>query len=78
MYWTVRFVYERYKLPIMITENGMADNDFICQDGGVHDPQRADFICRYLGSLKRAVAEGYPVLGYQHWSLMDNRVGRRL
>lgn len=72
MYWTVRFVYERYKLPVMITENGMADNDFICQDGGVHDPQRADFICRYLGSLKRAVAEGYPVLGYQHWSLMDN------
>lgn len=72
MYWTVRFVYERYHLPIMITENGMAENDFVCLDGGVHDPQRADFIRRYLGSLKRAVREGYPVLGYQHWSIMDN------
>lgn len=72
MYWTVRFVYERYKLPVMITENGMADNDFVCLDGGVHDPQRADFLRRYLGSLKRAVSEGYPVLGYQHWSIMDN------
>lgn len=72
MYWAVRFVHERYKLPIMITENGMADNDFVCLDGGVHDPQRADFIKRYLGTLKRAVSEGYPVLGYQYWSIMDN------
>lgn len=72
MYWTVRFVYERYHLPIIITENGMAENDFVCLDGGVHDPQRTDFIRRYLGSLKRAVREGYPVLGYQHWSIMDN------
>lgn len=72
MYWTVRFVYERYKTPIMITENGMADNDFVCLDGMVHDPQRADFLKRYLGQLKRAVSEGYPVLGYQHWSIMDN------
>ena len=51
---------------------GMADNDFVCLDGGVHDPQRADFIKRYLGCLKRAVSEGYPVLGYQYWSIMDN------
>ncbi len=72
MYWTVRFVYERYHLPIMITENGMAENDFVCLDGGVHDPQRTDYLKRYLGSLKRAVGEGYPVLGYQHWSIMDN------
>ena len=72
LYWAVRFVYERYKLPIMITENGMSDNDFVCLDGKVHDPQRTDFIKRYLGQLKRAVNEGYPVLGYQHWSIMDN------
>ena len=72
MYWSVRFIYERYKLPIMISENGMADNDFVCLDGKVHDPQRTDFIKRYLGQLKRAVREGYPVLGYQHWSIMDN------
>ena len=72
MYWTIRFVYERYHLPIMITENGLAENDFMCLDGGVHDTQRTDFMKRYIGSVKRAVSEGYPVLGYQHWSVMDN------
>lgn len=72
MYWNVRFVYERYRLPIMITENGLAANDVISLEGQVHDPQRIDFIRRYLGQLKRAVGEGIPVLGYQHWSVMDN------
>lgn len=72
LYWTLRFVYERYKLPIMVTENGMAENDFVCLDGKVHDPQRTDFIYRYLGSVKKAVSEGVPVLGYQYWAVMDN------
>jgi beta-glucosidase len=72
LYWTLRFVYERYKLPVMVTENGMADNDFVCLDGKVHDPQRTDFIKRYLRNVKRAVDEGIPVIGYQYWSVMDN------
>lgn len=72
MYWTIRFVYERYRLPIMITENGLAENDMVFLDGKVHDPKRTDFMKRYIGSMKKAVLEGYPVLGYQHWSVMDN------
>ena len=72
MYWDVRFVYERYELPIMITENGVAENDAVCLDGNVHDPMRTDFIRRYLRQLKRAATEGIPVIGYQHWSIMDN------
>ena len=72
MYWNVKFIYERYKLPIMITENGVALNDAVSLDGAVHDPLRTDFIRRYLGQLKRAIDEGVPVIGYQHWSVMDN------
>ena len=72
MYWNVRFVYEKYKLPIMITENGLAAHDTLSLDGKVHDPKRTDFLRRYLGQLKRAANEGIPVLGYQHWSVMDN------
>lgn len=72
MYWNIRFVYERYGLPVMVTENGLAANDIVSVDGKVHDPYRIDFMKRYLGQLKRAVGEGIPVLGYQHWSVMDN------
>ena len=72
MYWNVRFVYERYGLPIMITENGLAAHDTVSLNGKVYDPQRADYTRRYLGQLKRAAKEGFPVIGYQHWSVMDN------
>ncbi|MDD6275415.1 MAG: family 1 glycosylhydrolase [Clostridia bacterium] len=72
LYWTIRFYYDRYGIPIMITENGMANNDSVSSDGKVHDEKRIGFMKDYLGSIKRAVSENIPVLGYQYWSLMDN------
>ena len=71
LYWTIRFFYERYGLPVMVTENGMADNDKT-ENGAVHDIKRQGFLREYLASVKRAVNEDIPVLGYQHWSLLDN------
>lgn len=72
LYWTIRHYYERYHLPIMVTENGMANPDTVAEDGCVHDPVRTEFLDSFLQGVKRAVDEGIPVLGYQHWSIMDN------
>ena len=72
MYWNVKFVYEKYGLPIMITENGLASNDVVSDDEKVYDPDRAEFIKGYISALKRAANDGVPVLGYLHWSVMDN------
>ena len=72
MYYAAKFVYARYHIPLMITENGMAWNDSVDENGEVNDQIRIDFIDEYLKNLKRAMAEGTEVIGYQHWSLMDN------
>jgi beta-glucosidase len=72
MYWGPRFFYDRYKLPVSITENGLAVRDQIFLDGKVHDPQRIDFMHRYLSELARAIKDGVPVMGYYAWSLLDN------
>ncbi len=72
LYWGAKFCYERYGLPILITENGMANVDFKMMDGKVHDPQRTDFIHRHLLGLRRAADEGVEIIGYQYWSIMDN------
>ncbi len=72
LYWGPRFLYERYKLPVIITENGMAGCDWMAQDGAVHDSHRIDFTSRYLAELRRACADGVDVRAYFHWSLMDN------
>jgi beta-glucosidase len=72
MYWGPRFFYDRYQLPMSITENGLATRDQVFLDGKVHDPQRIDFMQRYLLELSRAIKEGVPVTSYYAWSLLDN------
>lgn len=72
MYWGPRNLYERYHLPIFLTENGMACHDFVALDGEVHDPNRIDYTNRYLLELKRAAEDGIDIRGYFHWSLLDN------
>jgi len=72
MEWGPRFIWERYGLPIYITENGLACRDQVFLDGSVHDPQRIDFTTRYLRCLSNAAAAGVDVRGYFHWSAMDN------
>jgi len=72
LYWGARFYHERYGLPIIITENGLSNQDWVSLDGKVHDPQRIDFTKRYLLEFKRAGEEGIPIEGYFHWSVFDN------
>ena len=70
--WGPRFLHERYQLPVIITENGMSNTDWVHVDGTVPDPQRIDFLRRYLGELARGISDGADVRGYFHWSFLDN------
>ena len=72
LYYAVKFLYRRYHLPILVSENGMAADKEKVEDGHVHDSYRTDYIKEYLSSLKKAVNEGNEVIGYCHWSLLDN------
>jgi beta-glucosidase len=72
LYWGPRLIHERYRLPIVITENGMANVDFVDLDGKVQDPQRIDYTRRHLLELARAIDDGCDIRGYFHWSVMDN------
>jgi beta-glucosidase len=73
LYWMTRFLQERYgKLPLIVTENGFPNGDWVHRDGGVHDHDRIDWIARYLEAIQRANNEGYPIEGYMYWSFMDN------
>ena len=72
LYWGPKFLYERYKLPVVVTENGLACCDWVHHDGAVHDPQRIDFLTKYIREFKRAATDGVPCQGYFQWSIMDN------
>lgn len=63
LYHIVHELHDTHQLPILITENGIAD---------ANDTRRAYFIVEHLKSLYRAIQKGDQILGYCHWSLMDN------
>ena len=71
--WGPRYSHERYRVPIVITENGHQNTDIVSLDGKVHDPQRIDYLHRHLRELRRAIVEdGVPVKGYFQWCFTDN------
>ncbi len=72
MNWGMRFLYERYQLPIIVSENGLSCNDKVFLDGNVHDLDRIDFLDRYLTQLCKAANSNAKIIGYFHWSLTDN------
>ncbi|WP_426262829.1 family 1 glycosylhydrolase [Sphingomonas sp. PWP1-2] len=58
-----RYVHAATGRPIFVTEHGIATED---------DRDRVALIPAALAELKRAIDEGVPVIGYLHWSLIDN------
>lgn len=54
---------KKYKLPIYITENGIATID---------ENKRSRYLISYLKEIYHAIYAGVPVKGYFYWSLIDN------
>ncbi|MBO7214714.1 MAG: beta-glucosidase, partial [Clostridia bacterium] len=72
LYYGAKFLYERYKLPIFITENGCSMTEVVNKKGKVRDTARIDYMQAYLGALKKACEDGVDVGGYFYWSFCDN------
>jgi beta-glucosidase len=60
------------RLPLMITENGAAFDDYVSPEGRVHDPERIAYVHDHLAAVHAAMERGADVRGYFLWSLMDN------
>ncbi|HET6357257.1 GH1 family beta-glucosidase [Streptomyces sp.] len=59
-------------VPLVITENGAAYDDYADPSGDVHDPERVEYVRTHLAAVHRAIADGADVRGYFLWSLLDN------
>ena len=68
---SLSYVFDRYRLPLYVTECGLSCNDRVFLDGQVHDQDRIDFLHRYLLALQKG-AEKADIRGFFHWSLTDN------
>ncbi|MDQ6711916.1 MAG: glycoside hydrolase family 1 protein [Candidatus Dormibacteraeota bacterium] len=62
LYRTLRSL-ERERLPIYVTENGIADS---------RDAIRPEYLLTHISAMQRAIQAGSPVRGYFHWTCFDN------
>lgn len=68
---TLREIYSRYHLPILITENGLGAYDELTADGKIHDDYRINYLRTHIEQMKLAVGDGVEMLGYNPWSAID-------
>lgn len=65
-------LYDRYKLPIFVVENGLGFADILENDGSIHDDYRIKYVNDHLKSIKDAtLIDNVPVLGYTMWGSTD-------
>lgn len=61
--FVINELWDRYKLPILITENGLADKE---------DKDRVEWIDTTIKAMSNSSKSGVILIGYLHWSLLDN------
>ncbi len=68
---TVREMYSRYRLPLLVTENGLGAYDTLTEDGKVHDQYRINYLRAHIEQIQLAITDGVDMLGYNPWSAID-------
>lgn len=70
--YLLNYVYRRYELPIIVSENGLGAMDKVEVDGSINDDYRIDYLNQHLVQLKKAAEEdGVECFGYLMWGPID-------
>lgn len=68
---TIREMYSRYHLPMIVTENGLGAYDKLEEDGSIHDSYRIEYLREHIKQLQLAISDGCEMMGYCPWSAID-------
>ena len=68
---TLNQIYDRYRKPLFIVENGLGALDNLTEDMKVHDNYRIEYIKAHLLEVYNAIEDGVDLLGYLSWGPID-------
>jgi 6-phospho-beta-glucosidase len=71
MRYMLRYMWDHYRLPMMITENGFGAHETLGEDGCVHDEERINFLRDQIYQVGLAIMDGCEVIAYNPWSFTD-------
>lgn len=69
--YILEVLYDRYRVPVMVVENGLGAADEVEDDGSIHDPYRIAYMRDHLREVERAIADGVDCAGYLCWAPID-------
>lgn len=64
-------LYDRYRKPLMVVENGIGARDTVEADGSIHDPYRIEYFRQHISEMGKAIDEGVEMWGYTSWAPID-------
>ena len=64
-------LYDRYRKPLMVVENGIGAKDTVEADGSIHDPYRIEYFRQHISEMGKAIDEGVEMWGYTSWAPID-------
>lgn len=68
---TMREIYSRYHLPMIVTENGLGAYDTLTEDGKIHDDYRIEYLRQHIRMIQEAITDNVEMMGYCPWSAID-------
>ncbi len=69
--WSLNNIYNRYRIPIMVVENGLGAVDTVSKDGSINDDYRIRYIKGHIEQMKEAVKDGVNLIAYTPWGCID-------
>ena len=69
--YSLNEIYDRYRIPLMVVENGLGAKDVKEADGSVNDDYRIDYLRKHIEQMKLAVEDGVDLMGYTPWGCID-------
>ncbi len=68
--YTLRKLYDRYHIPLMVVENGLGAHDELVA-GTVEDDYRINYMRAHVEEMEKAIEEGIDLIGYTMWGPID-------
>lgn len=64
-------IYGRYRIPIMVVENGLGADDMVEADGSIHDSYRIEYLRQHVEQMAEAIEDGVDLIAYTPWGCID-------
>jgi len=71
LYISMIELYDRYRIPLFVVENGLGAKDTVEEDGSIQDDYRIDYFKEHFKAVNEAIKDGVDVMGFTTWGAID-------